>query len=162
VGSITALLWMTSMADTDRKAMIIRLSMLTLGIGLPVLSISHSPWLAYPVLAIAGGAVIMQLNTTNTLFQMLAPERLRGRVLAMHIWAVNGISPFGVLVFGWIAMQSRTNPWVHLGRWTVHLPDSGVSLVLKITGGLMLIGSIVAARSKKGLNRLHGRPMSRT
>ncbi len=158
VGSITALLVMTSMSDTDKKAWIIRGSMLSLGIGLPLLSLTASPWLCYPLLAIMGGAIIMQLNTTNTLFQMLAPERLRGRVLAMHIWAVNGISPFGVLLFGWLAKQSRLNPNVPIGPWLVHFPDSGISLVLKICGGIMILGGAAACFAKRGLSDLHMLP----
>ena len=158
VGSISALLIMTSWADVDRKANIVRGAMLGLGIALPLLSYSSSPWLAYPLLALSGGAIIMQLNTTNTLFQILAPERLRGRVLAMHIWAVNGIAPFGVLIFGWLANQSRKNPNVEVGPWLVHFPDSGVSLVLKICGAIMLIGGIAACMTRKGLSDLHSRP----
>jgi MFS family permease len=158
VGSICALLVMTSVSDTDKKALIIRGSMLTLGVALPLLSIAGSPWLAYPLLAVSGGAIIMQLNTTNTLFQILAPERLRGRVLAMHIWAVNGISPFGVLVFGWLAKESRIDPNVRVGRWMIHLPDSGVSLILKICGGIMLLGGFAACMTRRGLSDLHQRP----
>ncbi len=158
LGSISALLIITSMSDSDRKALIVRGSMLALGVSLPLLSFSQSPWMAYPLLAIAGGAIIMQLNTTNTLFQILAPERLRGRVLAMHIWAVNGISPFGVLLFGWLAKQSRINPDVRIGPWLVHFPDTGVSLVLKICGGVMLLGGIAACFTRRGLSDLHSRP----
>lgn len=158
VGSICALLLITSVSDSDRKALIIRVAMLALGIALPLLSLAHSPFLAYPLLAIAGGAIIMQLNTTNTLFQTLAPERLRGRVLAMHIWAVNGISPFGVLAFGWLAEQSRKHPIMALGRWDIHFPDTGVSLVLRLSGAVMLLGGLAACLTRRGLSGLHHLP----
>ena len=158
VGSIAALLLITSVADTDRKAFIVRSSMLILGVALPLLSLAQSQWLAYPLLAVSGGAIIMQLNTTNTLFQTLAPERLRGRVLAMHIWAVNGISPFGVLAFGWLAEQSRKHPVMPLGRWIIHFPDTGVSLVLRLSGGVMLLSGLMACFMKRGLSDLHTRP----
>jgi hypothetical protein len=42
-------------------------------------------------------------NTCNSLFQMIAPERLRGRVVSMHIWALNGVGPIGTLAFGYVA-----------------------------------------------------------
>jgi hypothetical protein len=72
-------------------------------LGLIVLGVSTSAALAFPMLAIVGVAGIMQFNTTNTLFQLLSPEHLRGRVLAMHVWALSGVGPFGVLFFGWLA-----------------------------------------------------------
>lgn len=158
LGSIAALLLITSVADSDRKALIIRGSMLMLGVALPLLSLASSPFFAYPLLAIAGGAIIMQFNTTNTLFQMLSPERLRGRVLAMHIWAVNGISPFGVLALGWLAEYSRTHPVASLGRWDFHFPDTGVSLVLRLSGAVMLAGGLAACMMRRGLSDLHRLP----
>ena len=161
VGSLCALLFITSIADKDRKALIIRVAMLTLGFGLPILSFCTNPWLAYPILAMMGAATVTQLNTTNTLFQGLAPERLRGRVLAMHIWAVNGIAPFGTLFFSWLATFSRTHPEFMFFSHAVRFPDVGMPLVLRLTGSVMLIGGLVACLSRKGLNRLSGRPMQR-
>jgi hypothetical protein len=53
-----------------------------------------------------GACTMLQFNTTNTLFQIISPAQLRGRVLSMHMWAVMGVSPFGTLFFGWFAGQT--------------------------------------------------------
>ena len=64
---------------------------------------------------LTGAAAISQFNITNTLFQLLSPERLRGRVLAMHIWALAGMSPFGILFFGWLASKTSLQTSLHAG-----------------------------------------------
>lgn len=46
------------------------------------------------------------LNGCNTLLQSNAPEQLRGRVVAVHFWAVGGFGPVGNILFGWIARQA--------------------------------------------------------
>jgi hypothetical protein len=58
---------------------------------------------------------IMQFNSTNALFQMIAPDRLRGRVIAMHIWALSGLGPFGTLFFGWLASRTSLPLVLHIG-----------------------------------------------
>jgi hypothetical protein len=49
---------------------------------------------------------VAQFNVTNTLFQTLSPDRLRGRVLAMHVWALSGLGPFGVYFLSWLAQRT--------------------------------------------------------
>ncbi|RYG42816.1 MFS transporter, partial [bacterium] len=107
VGALIGLVFITSLSDSPHKGRIVRGAMLAIGIGLLVLSTVHSPWVAFPTMAIIGGSTIMQFNTTNALFQLLSPEHLRGRVLSMHIWALNGLSPFGILALGTLAGVSR-------------------------------------------------------
>jgi MFS family permease len=136
VGALVGLLLITQLSDSPHKGRIIQGSMLAIGIGLMLLSVVHVPMVAYVLLAIVGGSTIMQFNTTNALFQTLAPERLRGRVLSMHIWALNGFSPFGVLFFGWLASTTRTN-------LTAPIPylSTGMSLALQVGSLTMLLGT---------------------
>ena len=154
VGAIVGLLLVTQYAEGRHKGDIIRASMWTIGIGLFLLSVMPIPSLIYPILVCMGAASVAQLNTSNALFQLLSPERLRGRVLAMHIWAINGLSPFGVLVFGWVASQSRLNP-----RFMASLPGRqflslGVPLSMQIGGCCVILGSIAATVSRRGLANL--------
>ncbi len=154
VGAMSGLLLVTQYGESHRKAGIIRGSMWTLGFGLIMLSFSHSPWLVFPTLAVIGAAGVAQLNTTNALFQLMSPERLRGRVLAMHIWALNGFSPFGVLFFGWLANKTRIDHHLTISGNLVELPTFGVSLSMQIGGFCVLLGAIAASMSKKGLSGL--------
>jgi predicted MFS family arabinose efflux permease len=157
VGSILGLMLAATLADMPHKANLVRGAMLLVGISLPLLSICSIHWLAYILLAMTGGAIIIHLNTTNSLFQTLSPERLRGRVLAMHIWAVNGISPFGVLLFGWLARATRVSHVLTLPGRSYSLPSGGVSLVMQIGGGVVLLGGIAACFARQGLSGLHHR-----
>jgi hypothetical protein len=80
--------------------------MTLLGAGLFSLGLADAPALAYPLLATIGFCAVAQFNSTNTLFQLLAPDRLRGRVLSMHIWALSGLNPLGTVFFGWYAERT--------------------------------------------------------
>ncbi|MDR3688870.1 MAG: MFS transporter [Fimbriimonas sp.] len=154
VGAFIGLLLVTQYSESHRKANIIRGSMWVIGIGLILLSVARVPIFAFPVLSCLGAAAVAQLNTTNALFQLMSPERLRGRVLAMHIWALNGFSPFGVLFFGWLANRTRTN---HNFTWqgVVHtLPSHGVALSMQLGGICVLVGALAATLSKRGLSGL--------
>jgi predicted MFS family arabinose efflux permease len=105
VGAVTSLLLMAWMSDRPIKGTVIRVAMLLLGSGLVALSAIRTPALAYAILTMLGLATVAQFNTTNTLFQLLSPDYLRGRVLSMHIWALSGLSPLGALAFGALAQQ---------------------------------------------------------
>ena len=148
VGALVGLIVVTQLADTPRKGTLVRFSMWTMGVGLIALAVLRNYYLVFPILGMVGLAAIMQLNTTNALFQILSPDRLRGRVLAMHIWALNGLSPFGVMLFGWLAANTREP-----GRHTFP-PSGGVPLAFEVGGLFMLAGALAATLSRRGLSNL--------
>lgn len=154
VGAIAGLLFVTQYAEGKHKGPIIRVSMWTIAIGLFALSCTHVLAIIFPVLVCMGAASVAQLNTSNALFQLLSPERLRGRVLAMHIWAINGLSPFGVLFFGWVASQSRLHPHFVPVVSGYRLAFSGVPLSMQIGGVCVGLGAIAATLSRQGLANL--------
>lgn len=106
IGAMTALVMLASLSQKRYKALLIRIAMSVFAGALLGLSFVSSPWIAYILLGLLGAAMMTQFNTTNTLFQLIAPENLRGRVLSMHMWAITGVSPLGILLFGWISRQS--------------------------------------------------------
>lgn len=126
IGSVTALSLLMQLSERRIRSYLIRGAVSLLGVMLIVLGATKSEWAALFVLAALGMSAITCFNLTNTLFQTLSPPRLRGRVLAMHIWAVNGVGPFGTLLFGFIA--ERTD-----------LPTA-----LWIGGGCVVLASILA------------------
>lgn len=103
VGAILALVVTTKTADRNVKGWLIRSSVTTAAIGIFLLSFVHTIWAAIPVLILLGLSNVTIFNTCNSLFQLIAPERLRGRVISMHIWALSGIGPLGIYPFGWLA-----------------------------------------------------------
>jgi len=157
IGAIIGLIFVTAKSESPHRDKIIKFSITLLGVSLVALSFVRSAIVAYPLFSLVGAAAIMQFNTTNALFQILAPEKRRGRVLAMHIWTLNGLSPFGVLLFGWIAKQSHAWPkttFNDFGPWRMPTNVQGPSISLLIGGCLVLIGAVWAWSSKRGLSNL--------
>ena len=136
-------------ADYKKKGRIIQAAMAAMSLGLICLGFVHVPFIAYCLLGLVGLAGIIQLNTTNALFQMLSPDRLRGRVLAMHIWALNGLAPFGVLACGYLASEQSGSQRIP-GTPFQH----GIPLAFSFAGCCMLVGAVGALLSRRGLSGL--------
>ncbi len=133
VGAVLSLSFILQLSDKPFKAFMIRLAMTLLAVALILLGVTSNRWAAYALLATLGLCGITQFNTTNTLFQTLSPPHLRGRVLAMHIWALSGLAPFGVLAFGYLAQL-----------W-------GLSIAFEIGGSVVLIAALWGWIYRKGL-----------
>jgi MFS family permease len=143
VGGLTGLCLIASLAYSRNKGLIILMAMTVIGVSLALLSTTRSVWVAWPLMALIGGATIIQFNTTNALFQVLSPERLRGRVLSMHIWALNGLSPFGILALGYLARGTRDT---RIGPLT-----GGITLALVVGGLLVLVGCLYGFMQRRVL-----------
>lgn len=170
VGAIVALLTLALLKERVNRALLIRASMTVVGVALVVLGYTSSPLIAFPMLALVGMGTICQFNTTNTLFQLLSPEHLRGRVLAMHIWALSGLSPVGLLLFGYIAkqipdglqsmsasLQASLISVPGMGHVTGSLAGAavhatGLPLALRIGGFCVLGGAVWSWLDRNGLN----------
>jgi MFS family permease len=133
IGSVLALVFITTMSDKPIRAMSLRIAITLVGLCLVLLAQAESIWLAYPVFAFLGFASVTIFNTCNTLFQTLSPERLRGRVLAMHVWALSGLGPFGVWGFGYLAQQT------------------GLPFALQTGGLIVLLFALYSWSFRKGL-----------
>lgn len=115
VGAITALITLAGISHLPIRTRLVRWSMALVAVCVLLLSQTHEPWQAYPLLFLLGAGQVVQFNTTNALFQLLSPPALRGRVIAMHMWAISGAMPFGVLFFGWYAGQASLGMALTLG-----------------------------------------------
>lgn len=156
-GALCGLLLITALSESPKRALLIRLSMTLLALALIGLSFVQTPWMAYCLFLVTGACSIMQFNTTNALFQLIAPEVRRGRVLAMHIWSLNGLSPFGILLFGWIASASHKWPHTAVHALAGLRPATnvgGAALAFLGGGAVMLVGAVGAWLSRRGLSNL--------
>jgi len=52
--------------------------------------------------------MIVQMATSNTFLQLVAPPELRGRVVSLYTLAFIGMAPFGSLLSGLVARQAGT------------------------------------------------------
>lgn len=98
------------------------------GTSLILFSLTRSLWLAIAALVPAGFSMMTQMGATNTLLQVMVPDRLRGRVMSLYSMMFIGMGPIGALVAGFAAARMGA-------PWTVG------------TGGLIcLTGAFVFAR----------------
>ncbi len=139
VGSVTALVLVTSVSHRPIKRHVLRISVTIMGIGLLILSQLRVEWMFYVIFAVIGMSAITIFITCNTLFQTLSPERLRGRVLSMHVWALSGVGPFGTIGFGYLAQQTS------------------LRVAFVVGGALLLLVAVVAALSVRGIGQVDTR-----
>lgn len=94
----------------DAKGLGTRVTAGALGFGTALVLLARVPsvpW-AVPVLAVAGFCSMTLLSGCMTLVQVLTPDALRGRAMAVYSMAVLGMSPFGALWAG--ALAERVGP----------------------------------------------------
>jgi predicted MFS family arabinose efflux permease len=120
-GAICGLLMATSLSGRPIKGYIVKCAAVCVGIALISLSFARTPVTAYVALTALGFSTIAQFNTTNSLFQLLSPDYLRGRVLSMHIWALAGLGSFGTLLLGKVASHTSIPFTFRLGAAIVLL-----------------------------------------
>ncbi|MFM9873305.1 MAG: MFS transporter [Fimbriimonadaceae bacterium] len=133
IGAITGLITIITISKRNLKTKIVRLAMSSFGVSLVALSFCQNIYVAMPLLAILGASSIAQFNTTNTLFQIISPAPLRGRVLSMHMWAIAGLAPLG-------------NIWMGAAADAYGLPPA-----LIFGGTCVAIGATIAWLNRKNL-----------
>lgn len=105
IGALAGLVLMATVSDRPYKTIATRIAVTVFSLALTGLSYAPTPWIALPLMGLLGTSAMMQFNTTNTLFQLLSPSRLRGRVLSMHMWAIGGLAPICSMWMGTLADQ---------------------------------------------------------
>ncbi len=97
------------------------------GAALLLLSQATTRAMAIPLMVLVGVGFMAQMTTTNTLLQLRVPDRLRGRVMALHSALFLGVVPIGGLAAGTLADRI------------------GESSVIATGGALLLVGSLAFA-----------------
>lgn len=103
VGAFTGAVYLAARESVLGLGRIIMMSAITFGAGLIAFSFVGTVWLACLVLAVVGGAFILQLAGSNTVLQTIVEEHLRGRVMAFYTMAFFGTVPLGSLLGGAVA-----------------------------------------------------------
>jgi MFS family permease len=83
----------------------------TFGCSLVLFSMSRHFWLSFALLVPAGFGMMVQMGATNMLLQLMSPDRLRGRVMALYSMMFIGMAPIGALMGGAIAAKIGA-PWM--------------------------------------------------
>jgi MFS family permease len=91
-----------------RRGTIIGTAMAVLGVALMLFALSRTFWASMVLLVGIGAAMLVQLASTNTRLQLLAPDDLRGRIVSLYMLAFMGTAPIGSLLAGWAARAVGT------------------------------------------------------
>lgn len=133
IGAFSGLILLSMLSSKPYRPLLTRIAMISMALALVLMAFVPKGPLIFGVLILAGMSSIMQFNTTNTLFQMLSPENLRGRVISMHMWAISGLAPLGIYVFGHIAQAY------------------GLDRAMMIGGGLLAAAAAVAWTARRNV-----------
>ena len=89
----------------------------SMAFGLAVAAFAAARWygLALLTLAISGFLMVLYNAATNTLLQTLAPDAMRGRVMALWSTVFVGFAPIGALAVGWLAERVGASTAVAAG-----------------------------------------------
>jgi MFS family permease len=109
VGAMASGIELAFFGHRRHKGRLLSFSRVLLAVSLLVVGLSRSLPLAMIGLAGAGYAFISQLAATNTLIQLLVPDRLRGRIVSAYTWALGGFWPIGSLLIGFAGERFGTS-----------------------------------------------------
>src|SRR5437588_11520986 len=70
------------------------------GISLMLFAFSKSFWLSVLLLLPVGYFIMLQMASSNTLIQVMVPDALRGRTMAVYSMMFMGMAPVGALLGG--------------------------------------------------------------
>ena len=85
------------------------------GASLSIFALSHSFWLSVILLLPVGYAMMLQMACSNTLIQVMVPDALRGRVMAVYSMMFMGMAPIGALLGGALADRLGASTTVAIG-----------------------------------------------
>jgi MFS family permease len=118
------------------------------GASLVVFATSHRFWLSVVLLLPVGYTMMLQMACSNTLIQVMVPDALRGRVMAVYSMMFMGMAPIGALLGGALAERLGAPITVGVGGlaclvgacwFALHLPKIRVEarrlIVAQAAGG---------------------------
>lgn len=102
-GSLIGALILASLGSFHHKGWLVSGGAFVFSSALLLFALSRSFVLSMLVLPLVGGAMILQMSSTQTLIQTSVPDALRGRVMSVWMMTVRGMQPFAGLQGGSMA-----------------------------------------------------------
>ncbi len=115
LGALTAALYLAGRRSVVGLGSVLARAAAAFGVALVTLAFVRSPWVAAPVLFLAGAGMMLQLAGTNTIVQTLVDEDKRGRVMSLYTLAFFGATPIGALIGGAMAKTLGTHVAIGVG-----------------------------------------------
>ncbi len=134
-GALIGSLIVASLGDYRRKGILLLASCGLFGAFLVVFANSQTLWLSLALLVGVGAASAAYMSVNNTLLQVNAEDRIRGRVMSLYMMTI-GLFPLGVLPAGAIAEVT------------------GVALPVWVGGVIIVVFTAAMALRRPALRRL--------
>lgn len=108
VGALVSSVMLSVLPKLRRKGLLMSIGHFVFGAAIMLAGASRSFPLTLLAFAAVGWGQVTALNLTNQIIQMVVPSPLRARVFSTYLWALQGATPFGSLLMGWIAQSFGT------------------------------------------------------
>jgi len=115
VGAVIGALTLALKSEIRGLGRWVGISCAAFGISLILFALSSSFWLSAFLLLPIGYSMMVQMGSTNTLIQTMAPDRLRGRIMAVYSMMFMGMSPLGAFIAGALAERLGASWTISLG-----------------------------------------------
>jgi predicted MFS family arabinose efflux permease len=102
IGSICGSLIVAGMGNIHNKGRVALTTLISLGAGITVFSLSRSLPVSYAMLVIVGASMMAVFATVTSLVQLITTNEMRGRVMSVYNCAFRGGMPMGNLLSGWL------------------------------------------------------------
>jgi MFS family permease len=129
-GALCGSLYLASRRTVLGLGRVIACACASLGMSIMLFAVSRSLLFSLPLLAIAGGSLVVAMASCNTVLQTIVEDDKRGRVMSLFTMCFLGVAPFGSLLAGAVAN-------VIGAPWTLALAGAG-SLAAGIVFALKL------------------------
>ena len=107
------------------------------GLGLVAFSHSHVLWLSVLFVLPTSASLMLLGGTTNTIIQLVALERFRGRVISHYTQSFMGMMPWGALLLGAIAARYGVTDAISLGGIVV-IASAGLAFFMRRASGFAI------------------------
>lgn len=132
-GAVIGAIVLGSLGSVARRGRLVGGAMLVYGAAVIGFAAAPNAALAAVAGAVAGAAMLITVANLNTSVQLLVPEALRGRLIALYIMTFTGAYPIGALVQGALTDVVGVRATV-IGAAAVFL---AVSVAVNVTPGLL-------------------------
>ncbi len=105
VGALVSSVMLSLFSNVRRKGILMSIGHFVFGASIVLAGLSRSFPLTLVAFVYIGWGQVTALNLTNQIIQIVVPSSLRARVFSTYLWALQGATPFGSLLMGWIAQK---------------------------------------------------------
>jgi MFS family permease len=138
VGAVAGAFIMRAIPKWYPKHHLIPIAVLVTGLCIAGFGFASSPWIGVPFLVVVGAGWLVSFNSMFAAVQLLVPDALRGRAMAVCNTAVYGVMAFSPLLVD--AFRTRIAPSAEHGdAWPIRLGLGSTGVIMACAGLVMLI-----------------------